>query len=65
MQRDGAQKLVLDLRNAAVGTAEEGMALANAFVDKGTLTYLQGQRFPRKNFEADPALGGEPAADGG
>lgn len=55
LQKDGAQKFVLDLRNCAVGAPEEGVALANLFVDKGTLTYVQGQRVPRKNFEADPA----------
>lgn len=55
LERDGAKKLVLDLRNTAVGTPEEGVALANLFVDKGLITYLQGQRVPRKNFDADPA----------
>jgi carboxyl-terminal processing protease len=55
LQKDGAQKLVLDLRNSAVGPVEEGVAFANLFLDKGTITYLQGQRVPRKNFEADPA----------
>lgn len=55
LQREGAQKLVLDLRNTAIGPPEEGVALANLFVDKGLITYLQGQRVPRKDFEADPA----------
>ena len=55
LQKDGAQKLILDLRNSAVGSPEEGVALANLFLDKGTITYLQGQRVPRKNFDADPA----------
>lgn len=48
----GAQKLVLDLRNAAGGPAEEGVALANLFLEKGLITYLQGQRMEKKEFSA-------------
>lgn len=55
LQKQGAQKLVLDLRGCAIGAPEEGVALANLFLPKGTITYLQGQRFPRQNFEADAA----------
>jgi carboxyl-terminal processing protease len=55
LEKQGAQKLILDLRNCAVGEPEDGIALANLFVSKGMVTYLQGQRTPRKNFEADPA----------
>ncbi len=55
LEKQGAQKLVLDLRNCAVGEPEDGIALANLFLSKGVETYLQGQRVPRKNFEADPA----------
>jgi carboxyl-terminal processing protease len=54
-QKDGAQKLVIDLRNTAVGDPEDGIAFANLFLNKGLITYLQGQRVPRKNFNADPA----------
>jgi carboxyl-terminal processing protease len=43
------------LRHAATGTPEEGIAVANAFLDKGLITYLQGQKVPRQNFDADPA----------
>jgi len=52
MEKQGAKKLVLDLRNSAFGTPEEGVALANLFLDKGLITYSQGQRYSRKNFEA-------------
>jgi carboxyl-terminal processing protease len=55
LQKDGAQKLVLDVRGCAIGTPEDGIALANLFVNKGRITYLQGQRVPRQNFDADPA----------
>jgi len=55
LQKDGAQKLVLDVRGCSIGTPEDGIALANLFVNKGRITYLQGQRVPRQNFDADPA----------
>ncbi|MSV29282.1 MAG: carboxyl-terminal protease [Bryobacterales bacterium] len=55
LERQGAKKLVLDLRNCAVGGAEEGIALANLFIAKGKIGYLLGQRFARQDFEADAA----------
>lgn len=55
LSKQGAQKLVLDLRDNAYGTPEEGIALANLFLDKGTITYLQGQKFPKQDFAADAA----------
>lgn len=54
LQKDGAQKLVVDLRNCALGAPEDGVALANLFMTQGHITYLQGQRVPRQNFDADP-----------
>jgi carboxyl-terminal processing protease len=54
LQKQGAKKLVLDLRNAAGGEESEGVATANLFLDHGTITYLQGQKFPREAFNADP-----------
>ncbi|MGA9352400.1 MAG: S41 family peptidase, partial [Terriglobales bacterium] len=55
LQKQGAKKLVLDLRNAAGGEESEGIATANLFLDHGTITYLQGQKYPRQAFNADPA----------
>ena len=55
LQRQGAKKLVLDLRNSAGGEESEGIATANLFLDHGTITYLQGQKYPRQAFNADPA----------
>jgi carboxyl-terminal processing protease len=55
LQKDGAQKLMLDLRNCATGTPEDGIALANLFLNKGRITYMVGQKVQRQNFEADPA----------
>jgi len=53
LEKQGAQKLILDLRNCAVGGPAEGVALANLFLTKGEITYLQGQKVPRQDFEAD------------
>jgi carboxyl-terminal processing protease len=53
LQKDGAQKLVIDVRNCALGTPQEGIAAANLFLSKGRITYLQGQRVPRQDFDAD------------
>ena len=55
LQKQGAKKLVLDLRNSASGEESEGIATANLFLDHGTITYLQGQKFPRQAFNAEPA----------
>jgi carboxyl-terminal processing protease len=55
LEKQGAKKLILDLRNCAVGSPQEGIALANLFIAKGEITYLQGQKVPRQDFEADAA----------
>jgi carboxyl-terminal processing protease len=55
LQKAGAKKLILDLRNCAEGDESEGIATANLFLNHGTITYLQGQKYPRQAFNADPA----------
>ncbi len=55
LQKQGAKKLLIDVRNAASGDESEGIATANLFLDHGTITYLQGQKYPRQAFNADPA----------
>ncbi len=55
LQGKGAKKLVLDLRQCAVGEPEDGVALADLFLEQGLVTYLQGQRFARQDFKADPS----------
>ena len=47
--------MVLDLRQCAVGEPEDGIALADLFLEKGLLTYLEGQRWARRDFKAEPA----------
>jgi carboxyl-terminal processing protease len=53
MQQQGAKRILLDLRNCAEGDPKNGVELANLFIDKGLITYLQGQRSPRQDFQAD------------
>ena len=55
LEKSGAKKLVLDLRNTSDGEESEGIATANLFLNHGTITYLQGQKFPREAFNADSA----------
>jgi carboxyl-terminal processing protease len=55
LQKMGAKKLILDLRDCAEGDETEGISTANLFLNHGTITYLQGQKYPREAFNADPA----------
>jgi carboxyl-terminal processing protease len=54
LQKSGATKLVLDLRNSGDGDENEGIATANLFLNHGTISYLQGQTYPKQTFNADP-----------
>jgi carboxyl-terminal processing protease len=55
LQKSGAKRLILDLRDCADGDESEGIATANLFLNHGTITYLQGQKYPREAFNADPS----------
>jgi carboxyl-terminal processing protease len=55
LQHDGAKKLILDLRDCADGDEGEGVAVANLFLNHGAIAYLQGQKYPRQTFNADPS----------
>jgi len=55
VQKEGAKKLALDLRNCAEGDELEGVTVANLFLNHGTIAYLQGQKYPRQAFNADPS----------
>ncbi len=48
------RKVLLDLRDAAGGDEDEGLRLANLFVNQGTLAMLEGQKYPKQTFAADP-----------
>ena len=49
------RKVLMDLRDSSGGDAQQGLRLANFFVKQGTLAALEGQRFPRQTFTADPS----------
>jgi carboxyl-terminal processing protease len=55
LQKSGTKKFIIDLRNCAQGDEAEGIATANLFLNHGTITYLQGQKYPREAFDADPS----------
>ena len=55
VEKEGAKKLILDLRDCAEGPESEGVAVANLFLNHGTIAYLQGQKVPRQSFNADPS----------
>ena len=55
LQKQGAKKLILDLRSCAEGDEAEGVSTANLFLNHGTIAYLQGQKYPREAFSADPS----------
>jgi carboxyl-terminal processing protease len=55
LQKSGAKKLILDLRDCSQGEESEGIATANLFLNHGTITYLQGQKYPREAFNAEPS----------
>jgi carboxyl-terminal processing protease len=54
LQKKGAKKLVLDLRYNSEGDEEEGVAVASLFLGKGTIGTLQGQKFEKVTYTADP-----------
>jgi len=54
LEKSGAKKLVLDLRNSGSGDENEGVATANLFLNHGMISYLQGQKYPKQTFNADP-----------
>jgi len=55
LEKSGAKKLLIDLRYCAEGDESEGIATANLFLNHGTITYLQGQKYPRQAFNAEPS----------
>lgn len=55
LKKQGAKYIVLDLRHCSTGEQDKGIALANLFLDNGEITYLQGQKTERKEFDAKPA----------
>jgi carboxyl-terminal processing protease len=52
LQKQGAKRLVLDLRHCATGGPGDGSKLANLFLDKGLITYIEGQKVQREDTNA-------------
>ncbi len=56
LTKQGAQKIVLDLRGVASGTLAEGVAVANLFIKDGELAKVIGRESRvQSTFNADPA----------
>ncbi len=53
LHASGSRQLALDLRDAASGSMEEAIETARLFLDKGLITYTQGQQSPRRQFTAE------------
>ncbi len=49
------RKILLDLRDDSEGDPDQGLRLANFFVNQGTLATLEGQKYPKQTFAADPS----------
>jgi len=48
-----SRKILLDLRDVSAGESEQGIRLANFFINQGTIAVLEGQKFPKQTFSAD------------
>lgn len=49
------RKILLDLRDDAEGDPNQGLRLANFFISQGTLATLEGQKYSKQTFTADPS----------
>jgi carboxyl-terminal processing protease len=47
------KKVLLDLRDVAVGDEPQGIRLANFFLQSGTIATLSGQKYPSETFTAE------------
>jgi len=62
MQKAGNKKILLDLRDVAVGDTAQAVRLTNLLLDSGTIATLDGQKFTKQTFTADPAKSVQPTA---
>jgi carboxyl-terminal processing protease len=53
MPKNGNKKILLDLRDVAEGDEEQGIRLANLFLESGTIATLSGQKYTYEAFNAD------------
>jgi carboxyl-terminal processing protease len=54
-EKQGARKVVLDVRNCGRGPASEGIAAAKLFISSGTIATLRGQTVTTQVFSAEPS----------
>src|SRR5262245_9700329 len=52
LTKNGAAKLIIDLRRTATGTLDDGLALARLFVSSGTLAIREAKNAPREEIAA-------------
>jgi carboxyl-terminal processing protease len=64
MSKNGNKKVLLDLRDVAEGDEDQGVRLANFFLESGTIATLSGQKYPSETFKADSSkfITGAPVA---
>lgn len=55
LDRQGVQRLILDLRDCALGENAEAISAARLFLPSGTIARLRGQKYDTREFAADPA----------
>jgi carboxyl-terminal processing protease len=55
LRRDGATRMILDLRDAAWGEPAEAAGVAELFLDGGVVATLVGRRVSETTLEADPS----------
>jgi carboxyl-terminal processing protease len=55
MPKNGNSKVLLDLRDVAEGDPVQGIRLANAFLQSGTIASVVGQTVPKQTFTAEPS----------
>ena len=60
MEKSGAKKVLLDLRDVSSGEMPEATRLANFFLKTGTIATLEGQTVDKQTFTADPAKAIDP-----
>lgn len=52
--RASGKRILLDLRDVSAGEPSEAVRLSNLFLKSGTIATLQGQKFPKETFTAEP-----------
>jgi carboxyl-terminal processing protease len=55
MSKAGNAKILLDLRDVSTGDVPEAVRLANFFIHNGTIASLEGQKYAKQMFSADPS----------